>query len=54
MSGVLCYLDSSNDTTVHGDGLWFWSALSSGVIDGSFGLNVGHIYPVLICLLDAK
>ena len=27
---------------------------SSGFIDGSFGLNVGQIYPVLICLLGVK
>ena len=38
----------------HDDGWWFWSALSSGFIDGYFGLNVGHIYEVLICLLDVK
>ena len=36
--GVLCYLDSSTDTTGHDDGY--------------LGLNVGHIYPVLICFLD--
>ena len=40
VSGVLCHLDSSNDTTGHGDGY--------------FGLNVGHIYPVLICFLDVQ
>ena len=45
MSGVLCHLDSFNDTTSHDDGWWFWSALSSGLIDGYIGLNVGHIYP---------
>ena len=64
VSGVLCHLDSSNDTTtavidfemaiVHCDGWWFWSALSSGFIDGYFGLTVGHIYPVSICLPDVK
>ena len=32
VSGVLCHLDSSNDTTGHDDGY--------------FGLNVGHVYPV--------
>ena len=40
VSGVLCHLDSSNDTTGHDDGY--------------FGLNVGHIYPVLICFLDVQ
>ena len=54
MSGVLCHLDSSNYTTRHDGGRWFLSALSSGLIDGFFGLNVGHMYPVLICLLDVK
>ena len=47
-------VDSSTDTTGHDDVSWFWSALSSGFIDGYFGLNIGHIYPVLICLLDVK
>ena len=32
MSGVLCHLDSSNDTTGHDDGWWLWSVLSSGFI----------------------
>ena len=27
VSGVLCHLDSSNDTTRHYNGWWFWSAL---------------------------
>ena len=54
VSGVLCHLDSSNDTTGHDVGWWFWSALPSGFIDCYFGLNVRHIYPVLICLLDVK
>ena len=40
MSGVLCHLDSSNDTTGHDEGY--------------FGLNVVEIYPVFICLLDVK
>ena len=40
VSGVLCHLDSSNYTTGHDDGY--------------FGLNVGHIYPVLICFLDVQ
>ena len=48
---VLCHLDSSNDTTRHDDSWWFCSALSCGLIDGSF---VEHIYPVLIFLLDVK
>ena len=38
VSGVLCHLDSSYG---HDD-------------DGYFGLNVGHIYPVLICFLDVQ
>ena len=25
VSGVLCHLDPSNDTTRHDDGWWFWS-----------------------------
>ena len=54
VSGVLCHLDSSNYTTRHDAGWWFWSALSSGFIDGSFGRNAGHICPVLICFLDVK
>ena len=54
VSGVLCHLGSFNDTTGHDGGWWFWSALSSGFIDGYFGRNVGHIYPVLICFLDVK
>ena len=33
VSGVFCHMDSSNDTTGHDDGWWFWSALSSGFID---------------------
>ena len=37
---VLCHLDSSNDTTGHDDGYR--------------GLNVGEIYPMLMCLLDIK
>ena len=28
--------------------------LASGFIYDYVGLNVGHIYPVLICLLDVK
>ena len=40
MPGVLCHLDSSNDTTGHDDGY--------------IGPNVGEIYPVLICLLAVK
>ena len=40
VSGVLCHLDSSNNTTGHDDGY--------------FRLNVGHIYPVLICFLDVQ
>ena len=40
VSGVLCHLDSSNDTTGHDDGY--------------FGLNVGHIYLVLIFFLDVQ
>ena len=40
VSGVLCHLVSSNDTTGHDDGY--------------FGLNVGHIYSVLICFLDVQ
>ena len=28
--------------------------LSSGDIDGYFGLNARHTYPVLICLLGVK
>ena len=28
--------------------------LLTGFIDGYFGLNDGHIYPVLISLLDVK
>ena len=52
--GVLCHLDLSTDTTRHYDARWFGSVLSSGLIDGCFGLNVGEIYPMLICLLDVK
>ena len=52
VSGVLCHLVSSTDTTRHDDDWWFWSALSFGFIDGYFGRYVGHIYSVLICLLD--
>ena len=51
VSGVLCHLDLSTDTTRHDYDLWFCSVLSSGLIDGFFGLNVGEIYPVLICVL---
>ena len=40
VSGVLCHLDSSSDTTGHDDGY--------------FGLNVGHIYLVLICFIDVQ
>ena len=40
VSGVLCHMDSSNYTTGHDDGY--------------FGLNVGHIYLVLICFLDVQ
>ena len=40
VSGVLCHLDLSNDITGH--------------YDGYFGLNVGPIYPVLICFLDGQ
>ena len=54
MSRVFCHLDSSADTTGYDDGLEFWSTLSSGFINGYFGPNVGHIYPVLICLLNVK
>ena len=54
VSEVLCHRDLSHDTTGHDDGWWFWSVLSSEFIYGYFGLNVGHIYPVLICLLDVK
>ena len=39
-SRVLCHMDSSTDTTGHDDGY--------------FGLNVWHVYPVLICSLDVK
>ena len=52
VSRLLCHLDSSTDTTSHDDGWWFWSTLSFGFLDGYFGLNVEHIYPVLICLPD--
>ena len=54
MSGMLCHLDLSTDTTRHDDNCWFCSVLLSGLIDGCFGLNVGDIYPVLISLLDDK
>ena len=40
VSGKLYHLDSSTDTTGHDDGY--------------FGLNVLHIYLVLICLLHVK
>ena len=33
VSGVLCHLDSSTDTTRHDDGGWFWSDLSFGFIN---------------------
>ena len=46
--------ESSNDTTGHDAGWCFWSALLSRCIDGYFGLNVRHIYPVLSCLLYVK
>ena len=51
VSGMLCHLDLSTDTTRHDYDLWFCCVLSSGLIDGFFGLNVGEIYPVLICVL---
>ena len=54
VSGVLCHLDLSIHTTKHDDDWWFCSVLSSGLIDGFFGLNVREIYPVLIYLLDVK
>ena len=54
VSGVLCHLYLSTDTTSHDDDWWFSSVLSFRVIDGFFGRNVGEIYPVLICLLDVK
>ena len=54
MSGVLCHLYLSTDTTRHDDDWWFCSVLTSGLIDGCFGLNVGELYPVLIYLLDVK
>ena len=54
VSGVFCHLDLSNYTTRHDDDWWFCSVLSSGRIDGCFRLNVGEIYPVLICLLDVN
>ena len=44
MSGELCHLDSSNDTTGHDDGYFGLNV----------GLNVGHIYLVLICFLDVQ
>ena len=50
----VCHMDSSTDTTGHDDGWWFWSTLSSISTDCYFRLNVGQIYPVLICLLDVK
>ena len=54
VSGVLCPLYSPTSNTGHDDGWWFWSCLLSGFIDGYFGLNVGQIYPVLICVLGVK
>ena len=54
VSGVFCHLDLSTDTTRHDDDSWLCSNLSSRLIDGRFELNVGEIYPVLICLLDGK
>ena len=51
VSEDLCHLDLSTDTTGHDADWLFWSVLLSGLIDGCFGLNVGEIYPVLICLL---
>ena len=39
-SGVICHLNSSNATTGHEDGY--------------FGLNIGHIYPMLLCFLDVQ
>ena len=54
VSGVLCHLDLLTDTTRHDDDWWLCSVLSSGLIDGCFGLNLRVIYPVLICLLDVK
>ena len=54
VSGVRCHMDLSTGTTRHYDELLFYSVLSSGLIDGCFGLNIGEIYPVLICLLDVK
>ena len=55
VSGVLCHLDLSTDTTRHDDDWWFCSVLSSGLIDGCFGLNVGEIYPVLsVCLMLSR
>ena len=44
MSGMLCHVESSNDTTRHDDGWCFSSALASGFIDDYFGLNVVYIY----------
>ena len=43
VSGVLCHLDSSNDTIGHDDGWWFLSDLSSRFIYGYLRLSVGHI-----------
>ena len=40
VSGMFCHLDSSNHTTGHDDSY--------------FGLNTGHMYPVLICFLDVQ
>ena len=54
VSGVLCHLYSSTEPNGHDDSWWLWRALSSGCIDCYFGLNVGQIYSVLICLLDVK
>ena len=36
---MLCHLNLSTETTGHDDGWGFWSALSSGFIDGYSGLN---------------
>ena len=48
MSGVLCHLDPSTYDT------YMMMVGGSGLNDGYFGLNVGPIYPVLICLLDVR
>ena len=40
VSEVLSHIDSSNGTTGHDDAY--------------LGLNVGHIYPVLICFLNVQ